>query len=323
MYKIIIKDMDVSDLVIRVTLSEGIDSIAYTASINMRISRDMSLNLLMNEGDNIDIIDPEGKVVFRGVIWNKNTDVVYFKTGTIECKERTVYLENSEDEYLFNGGTATSRARRICRDWNVPIGHFPDTGITLTDTGPRVGNLYDMMLEDLRETAFKGGGLFKYRFLDKLHLFKVGSNEIEHDISNIITSVNQTASLDGSITRVKVLGSTDEENKLSPVTGTFSKYVSDVGTIQKVVKDDKIESYSQAKARAQSMFVKSVKTIDVALVDSPSIRAGDKVFLNGFFAFATYVEHELMSSRGSLSKITLEDFDQVRSRYYAYTERDS
>ncbi len=173
-----------------------------------------------------------------------------------------------------------------------------------------------MMLDDLKETAQKGGSLFKYRMQNKLELIKIGSNTNVYDVSNILTGVNQTGTLDGAVTKVKVLGK-QEENKKSPVIGTFSKNTEKLGTFQRVVQDEKISSVSTAKAKAESMFSKGQGSIQITAIDVPEIRAGDKVKLNGMYLYASNVVHEL-GEPGRMS-LVLETLDQIRGKYYANT----
>lgn len=319
MYTVILRNsMDLRNLTLKISLSEAIDSIAYTANVQIVVPEEMSKNLLLMEGDPIEIIKNSSKTtVFKGVIWDKNTDAKHSKTGDLVCKERTIYIEESEDEYLFKAGTtATQRAQQICGDWGIPMGSFENTGVALAKAPPRVGNIYGMMLDDLKETAQKGGSLFKYRMQNKLELIKIGSNTNVYDVSNILTGVNQTGTLDGAVTKVKVLGK-QEENKKSPVIGTFSKNTEKLGTFQLVVQDEKVSSVSTAKAKAESMFSKGQGSIQITAIDVPEIRAGDKVKLNGMYLYASNVVHEL-GEPGRMS-LVLETLDQIRGKYYANT----
>lgn len=320
MYKVMLRGtMNLENLIQKISLSETIDSIAYTANIGMVVPTEMSKNLSLMEGDPIEIIKNENKeTVFKGVIWDKTTDSGHIKTGNLICKERTIYIEESEDEYLFKKGTtATQRAQQMCGDWGIPIGNFENTGVALSKAPPKINTIYTMMWDDLRETAQKGGSLFKYRMQNKLDLIKIGSNETVYDVSNILIKINQRGTLNGAVTKVKVLGKKEEEIK-SPVLGVFSSsHVGKLGTFQKVVQDEKIEDVSTAKTKAESMFSKGDSSIQVTAIDVPGIRAGDKVKLNGMNLYATSVTHDL-GEPGTMT-LTLETLSQIRGRYYAGT----
>lgn len=315
MYSVILRNnIKLDDFKLKISLSETIDSIAYTANIQFVVPTELKVA----EGDPIEIIknkDPGKGTVFKGVIWTKNTDMKHNKVGSLTCKERTIYIEESEDEYLFaEGTTATQRAQQMCGDWGVPIGNFEDTGVALSKAPPKINTIYSMMLDDLRETAEKGGGLFRYKMQEKLELIKIGNNKVVHDISNILDNVGQTGSLEGAVSKVKVLGKKNDDTK-SPVTGTFEKDTDRLGTLQRVIQDEKIQDVGTAKAKAEAMFNKGEGNISPSGIDIPEIRAGDKVKLNGFYIYATSVNHEL-GEPGRMD-LVLESLDQIRGKYYA------
>lgn len=315
MYSVILRDnIKLDNLKMQITLSESIDSIAYTANIEIVVPQDLKVS----EGDPIEIIknnDPGKGTVFKGVIWNKVTDLKRNKVGNLTCKERTIYIEKSEDEYLFKEGTtATQRAKQMCGDWGIPIGNFEDTGVPLAKAPPKIDTIYKMMLDDLKETAQKGGGLFKYRMQNKLDLIKIGSNKVVHDVSNILENINQTGTLEGAVTKVKVLGKKEDDTK-SPVIGTYSKDTDKLGTLQRVIQDEKIQDAGTAKSKAESMFSKGEGSIRVSGIDIPEIRAGDKVKINGFYAYVTSVVHQL--GEPGRMELVLESLDQIRGKYYA------
>lgn len=319
MYSVILRNtMKLDNLKLEISLSESIDSIAYTADIRIVVPEQLSKDLLLMEGDPIEIIkneDPGKGTVFKGIIWDKSTDQKTNKTGSLLCKERTIYIEKSEDEYLFKKGTtATQRARQLCGDWGIPIGNFSNTAIPLAKAPPKVGTIYGMMLDDLKETAEKGGKLYKYRMQNKLDLIEIGSNEVVHDISKILEGINQTGSLEGAISKVKVLGK-QEDDKKSPVIGIFEKDTAKLGTLQKVLQDEKIEDVATARSKANALFNRGDGSISVSGIDVPEIRAGDKVELNGFFIYVTSVTHKL-GEPGRMD-LVLESLNQIRRKYYA------
>lgn len=315
MYSVILNNsIKLDNLKMAINLSESIDSIAYTADIKIVVPA----TLKVNEGDPIEIVknkDPGKGTVFKGVIWTKNTDKKTNKIGSLTCKERTIYIEESEDEYLFKEGTtATQRARQLCGDWGIPIGSFEDTGIPLSKAPPKIDTIYGMMLDDLKETAQKGGGLFKYRMQNKLDLIKIGSNKVVHDISNILENINQTGTLDGAVSKVKVLGK-KEDGKKSPVIGIYTKDTNKLGTLQRVIQDEKVQDAGTAKSKAEAMFSKGQGSIQVTGIDIPDIRAGDKVKINGFYIYVTAVIH-MLGEPGRMTVI-LESLEQIRGKYYA------
>ncbi|MCT4593188.1 MAG: XkdQ [Anaeromicrobium sp.] len=301
-----------------IQLSEAIDTIAYTATIQLTITDELD-KIGIDKGDAIEILETnfetkELESVFKGIIWEKDTDRRIRKAGRIICKERTVYLEESEDEYLFPAGQpATQRAKKLCSDWGIPIGSFENTIIPLSKAVYRSESIYGIMLKDLQETAQKGGELYIYQMKGNLDLIKVGSNKKVWDISNIIEEVNQKSSLDGTVTQVKVLGKEEKDIK-TPVIGIYKKDADKYGTVQKIIQDEKIKSAADAKSRANNMFSPGTGSITTTGIDINSIRAGDKVKLNGFEIFVSEVTHKL-GNPGRMS-LTLENYDQIRRRFY-------
>lgn len=133
---------------------------------------------------------------------------------TLTCKERTIYIEESEDEYLFGESTATQRIIKYCRDWGIPTASLVNTRTKLAKAVYRSESILGMMLKDLKETAQKGGNLYKLRMLDKLNIVQLGSNKTVWKLESIAEDINEKSSLDGMITQVKILGK-QEENKNS------------------------------------------------------------------------------------------------------------
>lgn len=197
-----------------VTLKDALDAIAYTMDIAI-IETDDLKSIGIAKGDSIELFDYEfgsGNYaqIFSGVIWDISKNKKSKKIS-ITGKERTVYIEESEDEYLWTEGqTAAERATIIANDWGIPIGYFEDTEIKLSKD-KRKESLYSMMKKDLKETAQKDGKLYRFRMDVNLDLFELGSNIFIYELDNIMEELDEKDSLDGAVTQVKVLGK--EKNK--------------------------------------------------------------------------------------------------------------
>ncbi|ASN68295.1 putative XkdQ-related protein [uncultured Caudovirales phage] len=306
----------IQNLVEEITLAEALDGIAYTASIKLMQTEELK-KIGINKGDSIKIIDISAEsnkntVIFNGVIWDKSYSRKT-KEVNITCKERTVYLEESEDEYLFGEGTATQRINQYCKDWNIPTLSLLDTKIKLAKTGCRKETILSMMLKDLKETAQKGGNLYKLRMLDKLNLIQLGSNKVVWKLENIAEDVQEHTSLEGAVTQVKVLGKNDDESK-SPVIGVYKKDNSKYGTLQKVIQDEKVTSANEAKKRAESLFNIGEDTIRVNCAkDINTIRAADKVDLNGANYYVIDITHNLNREMN----INLGSMEYIRRKFYS------
>ncbi|MHB9946423.1 XkdQ [Clostridium botulinum] len=307
----------INNLIEGIQLSEAIDGIAYTATINLVETEELK-KLGIAKGHNIEVYDidfetKKNKQIFKGVIWDIDKSRKS-KRITMTCKERTVYLEESEDEYLFGEGTATQRIQRYCRDWGISTASLVNTRIKLAKAVYRSDTILGMMLKDLKETAQKGGNLYKLRMLDKLNIMQLGSNKTVWRLETIAEEINFKSSLEGMITQVKILGK-QEENKKTPVTGVYKKDTNRFGTIQKLIQDEKIKSGSEAKKRANTLFNTGQETTHISGIDINSIRSGDKVSLNGSLLYVIDVTHNL----GSIGRmdLTLSGLDYIRRKFYS------
>lgn len=307
----------IDNLIEGIQLSEAIDGIAYTANINLVETEELK-KLGIAKGHNIEVYDidfetKKNKQIFKGVIWDIDKSRKS-KRITMICKERTIYIEESEDEYLFSEGTATQRIQRYCRDWGIPAASLVNTRIRLAKAVYRSESILGMMLKDLKETAQKGGNLYKLRMLDKLNIIQLGSNKTVWKLESIAEDINEKSSLDGMITQVKILGK-QEENKKTPVTGVYKKDTNKYGTIQKLIQDEKIKSGSEAKKRANILFNIGEETTHISGIDINSIRAGDKVSLDGNILYAIDITHNL----GSVGRmdLTLSNLDYIRRKFYS------
>ena len=300
-----------------IQLSEAIDGIAYTANITLIETEELK-KLGISKGNNIEIYDIDfetktNRQIFKGIIWDIDRSKKT-KRLTMTCKERTIYLEESEDEYLFPSMTATQRVQRYCRDWGIPIVSLVDTRIKLAKAVYRSDTILGMMLKDLKETAQKGGNIYKLRMLDKLNIIQLGSNKTTWKLETIAEDIDEKSSLEGMVTQVKVLGKQDE-NKKTPVTGTYKKDTSKYGTIQKLVQDEKIKNSVEGRKRANVLFNTGEETVRLSGIDINSIRAGDKVSVDAKILYVIDVTHNL-GSTGRMN-LNLSGLDYIRRRFYS------
>lgn len=314
-----------------VSLKEAIDGIAYTLNISLVETEELK-NIGIVKGDSIELYDyayDNGSYsrIFCGIIWDTDKDK---KNKKIEItgKERTRVIEESEDEYLWSDGqTATQRGTIICNDWGIPIGSFADTGIGLSKD-KRKEALYSMMKKDLKETAQKGGGLYKFRMTTSLDLIELGTNSVIYKLDNIIDDHKEKDSLDGAITQVKVLGKEDTKNSdsgstgsekelvLSPVIGAFKRDTETYGTLQKIVDDDKVDDYAKAQSKANCLFSsgETSKTINCCK-DINTLRTGDLVSVYGENVCVTEITHNL--GTGGKMSLTVMKIEDVRRKFYS------
>ncbi len=316
------------------TLKESIDSIAYTLNLSL-IETDEFKNIGLVKGDSIQLYDymfnsNEYKKIFDGTIRDISGSKKNKKLSII-CRERTVSIEESEDEYLWSDGqTATQRAKAICNDWNIPVGCFSETNIGLAKD-LRKESLFGMMKKDLKETAQKGGSLYKFRMDESLNLIELGSNSVVYKLDSIVDDIQNKSTLSGAITQVKILGKEEtkkstEKNKtsdssekkeliLSPILGVFKKDTDKYGTIQKLVQDEKVDDYSKAKSKADTLFNSGEDSISLPCVkDINTIRAGDKISLYNTIYYVTDITHEI-GADGKMN-MTIMSWEGVKTKFY-------
>lgn len=174
-------------------------------------------------------------------------------------------------------------------------------------------------MADLKETVAKGGDMYRPRFVPGggLELVKLGSNETVWvlELEQNIEEFTQRRTLEGTVTQVKVLGNASEDQR-SPVLALVKGETDKYGTLQKVLNDSKITSSGQAQTAGQKMLTGVQETFTVTGIDINTIRAGDKVQLNGMELLVKSVRHEL----GSPGHMTLELTwpEVIRREVYGY-----
>ena len=298
---------------ISLTLVDVLDEIAYQASANL--VNVTGLNIY--EGQQAAILGPQGEYLLNpGVVWGVEKD--YGKTNTVSVTifERTIYLK-SEDEYVFpEGQTATQRLKQYAKDWNIPLAEIPNTNVPLARAVYRAQPIYAMIFSDLKETVKKGGTMYRPRITsDGLGLLPIGSNsEVwQFETDKNIENHTEQGTLDTVVTQVKVLGSALNDER-SPVLAVLKGETEKYGTIQKILKDEKITSVSEAKSNGQKVLRTLQKSYQINTIDVPSIRAGDKIILDGTELIVISVTHNL----GTPGRISMRaaNIDFVRHEYY-------
>jgi hypothetical protein len=302
-----------------ITIEDSIDEIASRASFSLEVTPDFPS--IKNAMDIKIIGIPYGEsatsVIYQGIIWDINSNDTGNKVLPIEVYERTKYLDESEEEYLFKAGmTASDRFKKYSKDWDIPIESVPDTSIKLSQKIYRPQSIYRSMMADLKETALKGGKLFKPRMKGtKLDLIELGTNDPVWKLE-LLEYRGQKRSMTGMVTQVKILGAA-KENKLSPVQAIKKTKTNEFGTIQKIISANDAEDLAEANRIAESMLTESfIETFTVQGLGINTIKSGDAVSIDG-------LSYDLivMSVRNRLGKtdemlLDLATYDHVRRVYY-------
>jgi hypothetical protein len=321
-YEIVLRNQYyLGELAEKIELTDSIDEIAYKADITLPVTEDL-YSVGITPGDMIRVSGiPYGGsdmdyLLHPAVVWECNSKIVKsLKRMEVTAYDRTIYLDKSEDEYLFlDGTTATQRIKQYCNDWGIPISNIPDTGIPLAKAVHRAQTIYNMIKSDLEETAQKGGNLYKPRMAPNgFELYEIGSNDNPLRIE-LAESIEQNRTLEKVITQVKILGKSEEEGR-SPVLAVLKGMADKYGTLQKILQDEKITSTAQATEEGQQLLTGVQEKFTIEAIDINMIRAGDEIFLNDMPLIVISVKHEL----GNPGHMTLDvaSLDYVRRNYYA------
>jgi len=309
------------EIVEDITLEESLDEIAYRATVKMAITPDFPgiapgqearvSGIRFGETHMMPLLHP-------GVVWECNSETQGQKHLTATIYDKTIYIAKSEDEYLLPAGqTATQRLKQYAADWGITLSQIADTGVPLAKAVYRARPIWNMIMADLKETAKKGGEMYRARMTPSgLDLVKLGDNQTIWvlEMNQNIQSLGQNRTLEGSITQVKVMGNASEDAR-SPVLALVKGETEKYGTLQKVLADEKITNADQAKTEGERFLSGIQETFTVQGIDINTIRAGDKMQLNGGEVLVMSVRHKLGDPGEMTMELTWPDY--IRRRCYA------
>lgn len=321
-YKVILQDKyDLSPLVENINLRDSLEQVAYQGTVNLVVTPDlptispgMSIRISGIPYGNKDYVP----LLHPAVVWEVETSNNGVKRMTLTLYDRTVYLDKSEDEYLFPAKqTATQRFKKYATDWELKIAVLPDTEKKLGRSVYRTQSIYASMFADLRETAKAGGKLYHPRMISSgLELYELGANKDVY-ILEAITDTTQTRTLEGAATKVKVLATSASETGEevpSKVMAIEKKDIAKYGLLQAIIQDDEVKSTAAARELAKSKLRGIQETISLNAPDINTIRAGDAVMLGSLKLLVISVSHEL-GNPGSMA-LELGTYDDVKRRFY-------
>ncbi|MBO9606608.1 MAG: phage portal protein [Paenibacillaceae bacterium] len=329
-YEIVLQNsIYLRELAARVTLEDSLDEIACRANIELVGNEDLRE---LSPGQEIRISGtPFGGtnmayLLHPGVVWEAARSRRGIERQEITVYEKTIYLAKSEDEYLFPAGqSASQRLKQYASDWQLPVADIADTEIPLAKAVYRSQSIYSMMMADLKETAMKGGDMFRVRMSENgIRLIRLGSNEqvwMLEDGGNVEESETKQT-LEGVVTQVKVLGVREQndgwseaENELPlPVVAVEKGDTASYGTLQKVMQMDKQQTTAEAVKAARGMISGVKESMSVTAIDINTLRAGDLVQVNGAKLLVVSVRHEF-GTPGHM-QLELSSAEEVRRKYY-------
>jgi len=311
------------ELLESITLEDSLDEIAYRATVRLVVTSELQqVGISPGQEARVSGVPFSGNsmiyLLHPGVVWDCDSTTKGQKHLTATVYDKTIYIAKSEDEYLFPAGqTATQRLQQYASDWGIPLGQVPETGIPLAKAVYRAQPIWSMIVADLKETVAKGGDMYRPRMTpDGLELYKLGSNEtvwvLEADQN--VEEINQNRTLEGTVTKVKIVGSAEDDTR-SPILAVLTGETDTLGTLQKIITKEKDDSLGNATTKGQNLLCGIQETLNVSALDINTIRAGDKVQLNGIELLVASVSHQL-GSPGHMT-LKLAEAGYMRRQYYS------
>lgn len=193
-------------------------------------------------------------------------------------------LQESEDNIYFSAGTRTKSAiSQILERWGVVLLSYSGPDVSHGKLAFKSGKLGTVIVKILKEARKKGGREAVLR-ASKMAVSVVGfgSNEtvLHFEEDQHMTDVNHEISTTGMVTRVKVIGKSEEEG-CEPVEATVDGSVQ-YGIRQKIYTRGTDESVSEAETAAREILSEDGKPkekIIAKLPDVPLVRKGDLIHL--------------------------------------------
>lgn len=230
--------------------------------------------------------------IFRGTIFRTQYQVDPLEEFTLTAYDPLIYLAKSTDDRFYPAGTT---ARTIITDianaWEIPLGVIEGPDVALSKQVFRSERLSQMIDSTLKEAKKRGGGKYIVRAnLNTIDVVKLGGNSpVFAFFDENVTSVEDSQSIENLVTRVKILGSADD-NERRPIEAQIDGRT-EFGILQEVISGSEYDTPAAAKEAAQDILNergKPEKTRKIEMIDIPTIRRGDRVridagTLNGYY----------------------------------------
>lgn len=194
----------------------------------------------------------DSKLLFVGVVftWDAST------TGevTVTAYDENVYLAKSNDVRKFTNMKASDIARRLCKDFGIPVGTIADTGYVIPKLIMRDKSLSDILLYALTLTRKQTGKrFFISNRAGKFYLTSAKSQTSKYLIeagTNIIDA-SYSQSIEETITQVKVIGGKKDVHTVKLKNADLAKKY---GVMQAVEIMEEKSTKSQVEQRAKTLL---------------------------------------------------------------------
>lgn len=217
---------------------------------------------------------------FRGIVWEWDYTSATEKELSLTAYDNMIYMTQSKSDSYFSSGMSTqSIVESICREWNIPLsytweswehGKVPLQGKTISN----------QITEVLDEAQTKLNSKYVAVMVkDTLEIRKKGSNQdifVFH--ANNIMSTKNSFSLSNLVTKVLIVGKSEEE-KRRPILETIDGKL-EYGVLQEIVTKDTNKTLEDVRKEAENILKEKgepEESIEVSAPDVPQIRKGDKI----------------------------------------------
>lgn len=228
---------------------------------------------------------PQDEEITRGYIETWNTTQ---NSGgdTLRCTgyDDLYKLQKSQDNRYYPSGTGTRSAiESLMNDWGIPIGEYKGPDVAHGKLVYRNDYLSDILINLLDDAEKKGSGKHIIRAgKGMVSILPRGSNTKIYVFSaDNSKALNESVSTESLITRVKVIGQADDDEK-RPVEAVLDGSA-EYGIRQRIYIRGTDESLADAKSAAQEILDgegKIKKEMSVESPDVPFIRKGDLVYVS-------------------------------------------
>lgn len=248
----------------------------------------------------------------RGFIveWNPS----YSSSGrklTCQAYNELYNLQTSYEDYFFPAGTSTKQViTQIASEWGIPLAaQYSGPDVAHEKMIYKNKTIASVILELLDDAHKKGGPKSVLRCMEGyIHVLPYGSNPIVYALDGTMgLSINRSVSTKSLVTRVKVVGQSDEEGRrpVEAVVDGLTQY----GIRQKIYSREKDASAEEAQKAAQAILDEegTIKDeIKISHPEVPFIHKGDLVYLLNYecpegYYYVESVTHDLDTGQMNLT----------------------
>jgi len=221
------------------------------------------------------------QLVFEGTIWEWGYVSSTQKELTITAYDRLIRLQQSKDfKYYSAGMTTQALIGDICGDWGIPLVYKWSQSMIHEKKVFSADKISDMIIGLLEEVKQKTGEKYIAYFRDRqLQIVGYGTNTpvYKFNSNNTVSTLNKLT-INDLVTRVKIIGNQDDDERAS-VDATLDGDTS-FGVLQEIVRRDANTTLETAMDEANAIIKdrgKPEEVTQITVPDIPFVRRGDTI----------------------------------------------